>query len=119
MAYFHELSTIFDKRLGVDPDTIKGLTHMVQKYLRNNTAQLLHDASKQDKLSLKYVRRFMIDNPTYKDEIFAHLAPSVCQSTVYGDEDAPMCIFRTHISGAERIKLRTIFEKLHQIHIQG
>ena len=46
----------------------------------------------------------------HKDDIFAHLAPSVCRSTVYGDEHAPMCIVRTHISMGERVKLRVIAE---------
>ena len=111
MAYFHEVSNSLNKRLGMDVYTTQGLTHMVHDYMRHDTAQLLCDAWKEDKLRLKYVRRYMIRGSlVYKDDIFDNLAPSVCSSTVYGDDDAPMCIIRTHISMAERVKLRVIDE---------
>lgn len=109
MAYFHEVSSVLHKCLGMDAFTTQGLAHKVHEYMRHDTAQLLCDAWKQDKLRLKYVRRFMIrESLLYKDDIHEHLAPSVCCSTVYGDHDAPMCIIRTHISMAERVKLRFI-----------
>lgn len=109
MTCFHEVSTILNKRLGMDAYTIQGITHMVHEYMRHDTAQLICDAWKDDKLRLKYVRRYMIRGSLlHKDDIHEHLAPSVCRSTVYGDEYAPMCIIRTHISMAERVKLRVI-----------
>ena len=91
------------------PDDVIG--HVLTYTPRHDTAQILWDAWKEDALCLKYLRRYRVPNNAHKDEIFGHLAPSVCGATVYGDEDAPMCIIRTHISVAERVKLRVRIQK--------
>ena len=44
---------------------------------RNETAQLMVDANKKEKLVLKYVRKYKIEEGVYKDELFSTLAPSV------------------------------------------
>ena len=108
MATYNDIFALMTQHLGIDRYTTAGLAHRVRDYMRHDTAQLMCDASKHDMLRLKYVRRYMVPNEFHKDDIFAHLAPSVCRSTVYGDENAPMCIIRTHISMGDRIKLRVI-----------
>lgn len=109
MATYNDLLALMTQHLGIDRYTTAGLARRVQDYMRHDTAHLICDAWKDDKLRLKYVRRYMIRGALlHKDDIHEHLAPSVCRSTVYGDEYAPMCIIRTHISMAERVKLRVI-----------
>jgi hypothetical protein len=84
-----------------------GVVGNVLTYIpRNHTAQLIYDAWQRGDLHLKYLRRFQIPDDDRNAEIFGSLAPSVCGSTVYGDDDAPMVIIRTHISVGERIRLR-------------
>jgi len=91
------------------PDEVIG--HVLTYTPRHDTAQILWDASQTDGLRLKYLRRYRVPNDAHKDEIFAHLAPSVCGATVYGDEDAPMCIIRTNISVGECVRFRVLIEK--------
>ena len=74
---------------------------------RNETAQLMVDANKKEKLVLKYVRKYKIEEGVYKDELFSTLAPSVTWSNTYGDEDSSMKIIRTRISVGEKIRMRT------------
>jgi len=74
---------------------------------RNDTAQLMVDANKKEKLVLKYVRKHKIEEGVYKDELFSTLAPSVTWSNMYGDEDSNMKIIRSRISKAEKIRMRT------------
>jgi hypothetical protein len=74
---------------------------------RNDTAQLMVDANKKEKLVLKYVRKHKIEEGVYKDELFSTLAPSVTWSNMYGDEDSDMKIIRSRISKAEKIRMRT------------
>lgn len=103
MAYC-EAFDILNQHLCVDEFTTRALTHTVLGYMRHVNAQLLCDAYDQDKLTLKHVRRYMVNNA----DIINTLAPSVCASTVYGDENASMCIIRTRISVGERIRLRAL-----------
>ena len=77
--------------------------HVLTYVPRNDTAQIMHDACKADKLKLRYVRRMEMVSKEY---IYDTLAPSVCGSTMYGDEYSGMMIIRTHISMGERVKLR-------------
>ncbi len=93
------IQSIHDLPIGV-------LGHVLTYVPRNDTAQIMHDASKSDKLKLRYVRRFLMTGKI--ERIYQTLAPSVCRSTMYGDEDSSMVIIRTHISMGERVKLRWI-----------
>jgi len=74
---------------------------------RNDTAQLMVDANKNEKLVLKYVRKHKIEEGVYKDELFSTLAPSVTASNMYGDEDSKMKIIRSSISVGEKIRMRS------------
>ena len=74
---------------------------------RNETAQLMVDANKQDKLVLKYLRKYNVEEGVYKDELFSTFAPSVTGSNMYGDEDSSMKIIRSNISIGEKIRMRT------------
>ena len=103
------MSTSFISSIHALPVGVVG--HVLTYMPRNNTAQILCDAWKEDGLHLKYLRRYRVRNDAHKDEIFAHLAPSVCGATVYGDEDAPMCIIRTNISVGECVRFRVLIEK--------
>ena len=85
------------------------LGHVLTYIPRNDTAQIMHDACKADKLMLKYVRRYMMNERI--EEIYQALAPSVCCSTMYGDENSSMIIIRTHISMGERVKMRSIWQR--------
>ena len=73
---------------------------------RNETAQLMMDANKQDKLVLKYLRKYKVEEGDYKDDLYATLAPSVTGSNMYGDEDSTMKIIRSRISIGEKIRMR-------------
>lgn len=73
---------------------------------RNETAQLMVDANKQDKLVLKYLRKYKVQEGAYKDELFSTLAPSVTCSNMYGDEGSSMKIMRSKISIGEKIRMR-------------
>ena len=97
-------SSSFIARIHALPTGVVG--NVLKHIPRNDTAQLIHDAWQSGHLNLKYLRRFQISDDDCRNEIFGQLAPSVCGSTVYGDEDAPMLIIRTHISVGERIRLR-------------
>ena len=74
---------------------------------RNETAQLMVDANKKDKLVLKYLRKYNVDEGVYKDELYTTMAPSVTGSNMYGDEDSSMKIIRSRISVGEKIRMRT------------
>ena len=74
---------------------------------RNETAQLMMDANKQDKLMLKYLRKYRVEEGDYKDELYTTMAPSVTGSNMYGDEDSTMKIFRSRISVGEKIRARS------------
>ena len=65
------------------------------------------DANKQDKLVLKYLRKYKVEEGDYKDELYTTMAPSVTGSNMYGDEDSTMKIFRSRISIGEKIKARS------------
>tara|TARA_B000000475_G_C15630596_1_gene297216 strand:+ start:99 stop:404 length:306 start_codon:yes stop_codon:yes gene_type:complete len=65
------------------------------------------DANKQDKLVLKYLRKYNVEEGVYKDELFSTFAPSVTGSNMYGDEDSSMKIIRSNISIGEKIRMRT------------
>jgi hypothetical protein len=76
---------------------------------RHDTAQILVDAFKVDKLRLKYVGWIdNIDTPSkkYSSQERKIIAPSVIKSTLYGDEEAPMFIMRTDINMGEKLRLR-------------
>lgn len=103
------MPTSFISSIHALPDEVIG--HVLAYTPRHDTAQILWDASQTDGLHLKYLRRYKVPNDAHKDEIFAHLAPSVCGATVYGDEDAPMCIIRTNISVGECVRFRVLIEK--------
>ena len=74
---------------------------------RNETAQLMVDANKKDKLVLKYLRKYNVDEGVYKDELYTTMAPSVTGSNMYGDEDSTMKIIRSRISVGEKIRARS------------
>jgi len=74
---------------------------------RNETAQLMMDAYKQDKLVLKYLRKYKVEEGDYKDELYSTMAPSVTGSNMYGDEDSTMKIIRSKISIGEKIRARS------------
>jgi hypothetical protein len=78
---------------------------------RNDTAQLIVNAAKDDKLVLTYLRRYKVENEDYKETLYRELAPSALGKSTYGDDDAPMTIIRTKISVGERVRMRTISEK--------
>jgi hypothetical protein len=78
---------------------------------RNDTAQLMVEAAAQDKLNLKYVRKFQIENKVYLEELYNNIAPSIVGSNVYGDDDAPMQIIRKKISMGEKIRMRAISQR--------
>ena len=83
---------------------------------RHEIAQLLIDANTADKLKLKYVGPRLNDkNPSYKWSIKERreFAPSVINSTLYGDDDAPMSIMRTNLTVGEKVRLRTITQQCH------
>tara|TARA_B000000441_G_C21380056_1_gene143503 strand:- start:160 stop:465 length:306 start_codon:yes stop_codon:yes gene_type:complete len=65
------------------------------------------DAYKQDKLVLKYLRKYKVEEGDYKDELYSTMAPSVTGSNMYGDEDSTMKIIRSKISIGEKIRARS------------
>ena len=73
---------------------------------RNETAQLMVDANKTNKLVLKYLRKYKVKEGPYKDEWFSTAAPSVTCSNMYGDEYSCMKIIRSRISIGEKIRMR-------------
>lgn len=73
---------------------------------RNDTAQLIVEANKANKLVLKYLRKYKVKEGAYKDELFSTLAPSVTCSNMYGDEGSSMKIMRSKISIGEKIRMR-------------
>ena len=81
--------------------------HVLTYIPRNDTAQLVHDAWRRGDLHLKYLRGLQISNSDLNAEMFSGSAPSICGSNVYGDDDAPMVIIRTHITVGERLRLYT------------
>ena len=95
MAYFKYPR--FSTCLGMDAFTTQSLAHKVHEYIRHRAASM--DAWKQDKLRLKYVRRFMIrESLLYKDDMQG-IAPSVCCSNCMG---ITMPYVRRNTSLAER-----------------
>ena len=74
---------------------------------RNETAQLMMDAHKQNKLELKYLRKYKVKEGDYKDDLYDTIAPSVTGSNMYGDEDSTMKIIRSRISLGEKIRARS------------
>ena len=85
-----------------------GVIGNVLKYIpRNETAQLMMDAHKQDKLVLKYLRKYKVEEGHYKDDLYSTLAPSVTGSNMYGDDGSTMKIVRSSISVGEKIRMRT------------
>ena len=82
------------------------------KYMRHKNAQLLLDAFKSDKLTLKYVAWMKGESAaSYKRVLYERrkIAPSAIKSNVYGDEDSPMFIIRSPLSMGEKIRMqRTI-----------
>ena len=82
----------------------------IMKYMRHDNAELLLDAFKSDKLTLKYVGWTKGKSaPSYKRAFPERrkIAPSAIKSNVYGDEDAPMFILRSTLSMGEKIRMRT------------
>ena len=88
------------------------LGHVLTFIPRNDTAQLMVDAATQDKLKLRYVRKFQIENKVYLKELYNNTAPSLVGSNVYGDDDAPMKIIRTKIPMGENIRMRACSQLL-------
>ena len=91
------------------PEGVYG--HVLSFIPRNDTAQLIVNAASDDKLVLRYLRRYQVVNDDYKETLYRELAPSVLGKSTYGDDDAPMTIIRTKISVGERLRLRTMSEK--------
>jgi hypothetical protein len=91
------------------PEGVYG--HVMSFIPRNDTAQLIVNAASEDKLVLRYLRRYQVVNEDYKETLYRELAPSALGKSTYGDDDAPMTIIRTKISVGERLRLRTISEK--------
>ena len=85
--------------------------HVLTFIPRNDTAQLLMDAFEQDKLTLRYVRKFQIVNKKYLEELYNDIAPSIIGTNIFGDDDAPMKIIRSKISMGEKIRMRAISQK--------
>ena len=77
--------------------------HVLTFIPRNDTAQLMMDAFVQDKLSLRYVRKFQIENKKYLEELY-DIAPSILGTNVFGDDDAPMKIIRTKFQWEKKIE---------------
>ena len=73
---------------------------------RNETAQLMMDASANDKLVLTYLRKYKVEEGDYKDELYGTLAPSVIASNMYGDDESTMKIIRTRISIGEKLRMK-------------
>ena len=73
---------------------------------RNETAQLMMDASANDKLALTYLRKYKVEEGDYKDELYGTLAPSVMASNMYGDDESTMKIIRTRISLGEKLRMK-------------
>ena len=91
------------------PEGVYG--HVMSFIPRNDTAQLIVNAASEDKLVLRYLRRYQVVNEDYKETLYRELAPSALGKSTYGDDDAPMTIIRTKISVGERLRLRTMSEK--------
>ena len=107
MSVTRTKSSSFISQVHALPSGVIG--HVLTYIPRNDTAQLVHDAWRRGDLRLKYLRRLQISNSDLNAEMLSGLAPStaVCGSNVYGDDDAPMVIIRTHISVGERARLYT------------
>ena len=106
MSVTRTKSSSFISQVHALPSGVIG--HVLTTYIpRNDTAQLVHDAWRRGDLHLKYLRGLQISNSDLNAEMFSGLAPSICGSNVYGDDDAPMVIIRNHISVGERARLYT------------
>ena len=72
---------------------------------RNETAQLMIDAHKQDTLKLKYLRKYNVEEGPYKIELYSTFAPSVTGCSMYGDDDSTMKITRSSVSVGEKLRM--------------
>ena len=93
----------------------QGVIGIVLEFIpRNDTAQLLMDASKHDKLVLKYLFPYNVEDGDYKNELFSTLAPSVIGTNTYGDKDSSMIIFRSGISIGEKVRMMILRSNTNQ-----
>ena len=86
MSVTRTKSSSFISQVHALPSGVIG--HVLTYIPRNDTAQLVHDAWRRGDLRLKYLRRLQISNSDLNAEMLRGLAPSVCGSNVYGDDDA-------------------------------
>ena len=91
------------------PDGVVG--HVLTYIPRNDTAQLIVNASREDKLVLTYLRKYKVTNDEYRERLYREIAPSVIGTSEYGGGDAPMRIIRQKVSVGERIRMRSISER--------
>ena len=105
----------FDTKLAFEIPEV--LVQEIREFMpRHETAQILIDANNADKLKLKYVGMCLNDkNPSCKWSAKERrkFAPSIVESTLYGDDDAPMSIMRTNLTVGEKVRLRTITQQCH------
>ena len=105
----------FDTKLAFEIPEV--LVKEIREFMpRHEMAQLLIDANNTDKLKLKYVGWTDTDKfPSHKHSLKERkeFAPSVINSTLYGDDDAPMSIMRTNLTVGEKVRLRTITQQCH------
>lgn len=107
-SYFKTMTSLIDMVRDLPTGVIGNVLTFIP---RNDTAQLMVEAAAQDKLNLKYVRKFQIENKVYLEELYNNIAPSIVGSNVYGDDDAPMQIIRKKISMGEKIRMRAISQR--------
>ena len=105
----------FDTKLAFEIPEV--LVQEIREFMpRHETAQILIDANNADKLKLKYVGMCLNDkNPSCKWSAKERrkFAPSIVESTLYGDDDAPMSIMRTNLTVGEKVRLRTKIGRAH------
>lgn len=103
------MATSLIKMIHSLPEGVVG--HVLTYIPRNDTAQLIVDAGNQDKLALTYLRKYMVVNEKYKQQLYEEIAPSVLGKNTYGDDDAPYVIIRSKISMGELIRMRNVAQK--------
>jgi hypothetical protein len=91
------------------PEGVVG--HVLTFIPRNDTAQLIVNASQEDKLVLTYLRKYKVINDDYRERLYREIAPSVIGTSEYGGGDAPMSIIRQKVSVGERVRMRSISER--------
>jgi hypothetical protein len=64
------------------------------------------EANANDKLVLRYLRKYKVEEGDYKDELYTTLAPSVMASNMYGDDESTMKIIRSRISLREKLRMK-------------